>query len=103
MTNHKEIRLRQRDSEQGVAYLELWDHPHSQAPVGIQRSVDIHTLIDNYNGPRICLDLNGNGVPVGIEIVYSIEEDDEEARDHDSLAHPRAGGRRLRQHHCRVR
>ena len=72
----KKIVLRQRDSEPGAAYVELQDHPHDANQVSIARSFDVHSLIENYHGPRICIDLNANGQPIGIEILYPDEEDD---------------------------
>lgn len=76
MTTPKAIILRQYESESGAAYLELHDHPHVETPGLVKRSVDIHSLIGDYPGPRITIDFDGRGVPVGIEILYPSDEDD---------------------------
>jgi hypothetical protein len=75
MKDDKKIVLRQDESEPGAAYVELHDHPHADRPSLVARSVDIHSLIENFSGPRICVDFNHHGVAVGIEIVYPTNED----------------------------
>ena len=77
MINNKEMRLRQRAEEPGVAYLELHDHPHVLTRGLCKRTVDIHELIENYSGPRISIDFNSQGLPVGIEILYPMDDEKE--------------------------
>lgn len=76
MKHKKEMKLRQEESEPGAAYLELHAHPHVLTPGLVKRSIDIHLLVEGYNGPRLCLDLNEHGEPIGIEVVYSTGEDE---------------------------
>ena len=60
----------------GEAYVELRDFPHAN-PLGcVKKSIDIHNLIDNYYGPRLCLDFNEDGIAIGIEILYGGDDDD---------------------------
>jgi hypothetical protein len=78
MMDSKSFRLRTHEGEDGAAYLELRDHPHVLGAVDIAQSIYIHSLIPNYHGPRMVLDLDKEGRPVGIEIVYFDEENEEE-------------------------
>lgn len=76
--SEKKMILRQRQSEPGAAYLELLEHPHGSTDLMVSRSVDVHALIEDYDGPRICIDLNAKGQPVGIEILYAEEDDSDD-------------------------
>ncbi len=77
----KQMRLRQRPEEPGAAYLELHDHPHVPTRGLSQRTVDVHELIEDFSGPRISIDFNSQGLPVGIEILYPIDEEEEERKE----------------------
>jgi hypothetical protein len=78
------IRLRTHAGEDGVAYLELaaypalkaqLEHPgdpHELEAVSIARSIQIHGLIEGYNGPALCLELDKDGRAIGIEILYPL-------------------------------
>lgn len=74
MTN-KKFHLQQHP---GAAYLKLPDYPEQLAPgeIAIANSVDIHSLIEDFDGPRLCLDFDQAGRLIGIEIVYSGDEYD---------------------------
>jgi hypothetical protein len=85
--NAPHIRLSTHPGEDGAAYLELAAHPAlmslrerpelpQDGPGSIARSIDIHGMIKGYNGPRLCLDLDSDGRPIGIEIVYSFRDFD---------------------------
>lgn len=76
MDAKKQMLLRQHPGEDGAAYLELRDHPHVNSPGIAKRSIAIRGLIEGYFGPRLVLDFNGDGVPIGIEIVYPWKEDE---------------------------
>ncbi len=71
------MRLRQYPGEEGAAYLELLDHPQNLTPGIVKRSVDIHGMIEGYVGPRLALHFDGEGFPVGLEILYASEDDEE--------------------------
>ena len=56
-------------------YLELLDHPHKPIFGVAARSIDIHSLIEDYRGPRLTLDLDKDHRPIGIEIIYPTDYD----------------------------
>lgn len=69
--NNKKIVLRQYPQSADTAYVELFDHPHSAETGGIvDRTISVHEMIEDYNGPSLYLDLDRDGRPVGIEILY---------------------------------
>ncbi|MEM7517907.1 MAG: DUF2283 domain-containing protein [Planctomycetota bacterium] len=68
------MRLRTYSEDLSVAYLELADHPHRLASGIVKKTVELHLLIPNYQGPRLALDFNERGNPIGLEIIYPHEE-----------------------------
>lgn len=57
-----------------AAYLELADHPHELVSGVVKKTIRIHNLIPDYDGPGIALDFNESGKAIGIEIIYSDDE-----------------------------
>lgn len=57
-------------------YIELIDHPHALEDC-VSKSIRIHELIPDYDGPGIAIDFNKANRAIGIEILYSYEEDDD--------------------------
>lgn len=85
--NDRSVILRQYEGEKGSAYLELQDHPHAPVPgILVGRTINVHSLIEDYQGPSIFLDFNHDGVAIGIEIIYPSAEDEEDAEDATSDA-----------------
>jgi hypothetical protein len=75
MKRKRYVRLVNHDSP--IAdYLELRDHPHKPVPGCIARTVNLDVLIDDYCGPMLRLDLNKHNRPIGIEIIYSLDDED---------------------------
>jgi hypothetical protein len=72
----KVLRLRQHGDEPGTAYLELFDHPHELVCGIVAKTVSLHQLIKNYDGPAINLDFNSKGRAIGIEILYPSRDTD---------------------------
>jgi len=71
MSNQKNsIRLRSYKSSPGTAYIELIDHPMEIQSGMVNRSISIDHLIPNYDGPKLTIDFNSNGIAIGIEIIY---------------------------------
>lgn len=75
---NKGIRLRMYEESPGTAYVELWDHPHRIVGGIVKRSVELHQIVENYDGPRLTLDFDGEGRPIGIEIIYPTSYGNEE-------------------------
>lgn len=75
MSTKKLMQLVQYDDEPGAAYLQLQDHPHVNLPGNVKRTVDVHNLIDNYNGPGLFIDFNEDGIAIGIEILYGSSDE----------------------------
>jgi hypothetical protein len=71
MSNKKMV-LRSYDNDPRTVYLELVDHPHELVPGIAKRTVAIHELIPDYDGPYIALDFNDRGKAIGIEILYPL-------------------------------
>ena len=66
------FRVRVYDNCRDVAYFELPDYPRDdpQGCVGGQ-TIAIHDLLgDDYVGPKLNLDFDRDGRPVGIEVLY---------------------------------
>lgn len=76
MTKRKSLRLRQYPSNPCTAYLELLAFPEVATPGLVKRSINIHSLIEGYEGPGLCVDFDAQGVAVGIEILYPTEDDE---------------------------
>lgn len=57
------------------AYLELRAGLLPGQSGNVVRSVYIHDLIKDYNGPCILMGLNESGEPVGLEILYPFGDD----------------------------
>lgn len=73
----KFLRLRCYDGDYHQTYLELADHPHELTSCVI-RTVRIHNLIENYDGPGIAIDFDKDNRAVGIEILYPHLENEAE-------------------------
>jgi len=72
---HRKLRLR-TDNNDHTAYLELLDFPDE--PSGcVKKTVHIHPLIPDYEGPGIGIDFDERGRAIGIEILYSLSSQDE--------------------------
>ena len=74
MPENKEILLRTYPGDHTTAYLELRDHPHETTYGLVKNSIDLHQLIEDYEGPRLCLEFDAKRRPVGIEIIYAADE-----------------------------
>ena len=75
MASTKYLRLRHYDGEDAY-YLELRDHPHQLVSGVCKRTVNVHALIDEYDGPGLHLDFDENNRCIGIEILYPASDDD---------------------------
>ena len=73
----RKLRLRTYNDDHRTAYLELLDHPHQLVPGCAKRTVDIHNLIPDYEGPGLFIDFDEQGRAIGIEILYSLCSDDD--------------------------
>jgi hypothetical protein len=78
MTTKKYIRLCSYEGRNDTAYLELQDHPHELVPGIVARTLNIHELVDNYDGPRLTLEFDNENRPIGIEIIYPTQCQDDE-------------------------
>jgi hypothetical protein len=78
MNKKSRVQLKVNEGSDDVAYVELRDHPHQPTFGLVQRSVDIHQLIEGYLGPRISIEFDKMNRPIGIEIIYASEEDSED-------------------------
>jgi hypothetical protein len=80
MTTHskKYIRLRTYEDDHHQSYVELADHPHELVSHCVQRSIRVHNLIENYDGPSIVIDFDENNRAIGIEILYPYGDDKDE-------------------------
>ncbi|HEX4142841.1 MAG TPA: DUF2283 domain-containing protein [Pirellulales bacterium] len=78
MTSDKYMCLRNYDGSPDTAYLELQDHPHETKYGIVARAVDIHGLIEGYDGPRLVLEFDKLNRPIGIEIIYPSRHEDDE-------------------------
>lgn len=88
MLKRLDMRLRTHEGELGCAYLEFLDYPNDGTLPPIARTIDLHQLVDGFYGPRLALDLDKDGRPLGLEILYSCEEtdgdpDDDEAAENE--------------------
>jgi hypothetical protein len=81
MNPKKKLVLRSYENERDAAYLELADHPHQLTEGIIHKTVYVHELIPNYDGPELILGFNQAGRAIGLEILYPYEEfyDDEDS------------------------
>lgn len=73
----KAFRLWTHEGEHGVAYLELLDFPHESSSGCVKRTVNVHNLIPDYDGPGIHIDFDEQGRAIGIEILYGSDPDDD--------------------------
>jgi hypothetical protein len=79
MRPKKFIRLRAYEGCDDTAYVELQDHPHELTSGIVARTINIHDLIEDYDGPSLVLEFNKANRPIGIEILYpSQDQDDDE-------------------------
>jgi hypothetical protein len=62
------IQLRVSEGDDGVAYLQLPDHPGTLSGV-VKKTIHLGDVVDGYLGPDIHLDFDSNDVLIGIEIV----------------------------------
>jgi len=68
MAAKKKLQLRVSEDDDGVAYLQLPDHPGTLSGV-VKKTIHLRDVVDGYSGPEIHLDFDGNDVLIGIEIV----------------------------------
>ena len=67
------MRLRAYEESPTAAYVELVDYPTENQSGCVIRSVRIDQIITNYDGPKITIDFDANGIAIGIEILYPFE------------------------------
>ena len=79
MKPKKSIRLRAYEECHDTAYVELQDHPHELTGGIVARTINLHDLIDDYDGPNLVLEFNEFNRPIGIEILYPSQNQDDEA------------------------
>ncbi len=77
MPSINQILLRPYEGDEGTAYIELRDHPEELVFGLVARTVDVHNLIEGYEGPRISIAFDKDSRPVGIEIIYPSDDDQE--------------------------
>jgi hypothetical protein len=66
----KYVRLRTYEDDYHQSYVELVDHPHMLTHC-VHRTVRVHNLIEDYDGPGIAIDFDESGRAIGIEILYA--------------------------------
>jgi Fe-S-cluster containining protein len=71
------------EGDEGSAYLELLAYPEDGARPAIARTVDIHGMIPDYFGPQLALDLDNDGRPIGMKIMYPLQDVHDEEKDPD--------------------
>jgi len=74
MGSSAKFRVRHRKGSD-TYYVELRHHPHKSMPGIAKRTVSLHDLIDNYDGPSLFLDIDQHGQPIGIEVLYFRSDD----------------------------
>jgi len=78
VASRRQFHLRQPDRNPDTAYLELPDYPPGGGVGIVKRTIDVQSIVENYNGPRLSIDFDAQNRPIGIEIIYpttEIEED----------------------------
>ncbi|NNE01135.1 MAG: hypothetical protein HKN47_27790 [Pirellulaceae bacterium] len=95
MTDSEHFRVRVYNNSRTTAYFELRDFPRADPTGCVGNTISLHQLLgDDYRGPSLNLDFDHGGRPIGIEVLYSmaddeqadeIELDDEEEFDDDEL------------------
>jgi hypothetical protein len=82
MTNSEKkfISLRTQVGDYHTAYLELVDHPHEVVAGCVKKTIRVHNLIEGYKGPGIGIDFDEEGRAIGIEILYSYADEDDELK-----------------------
>lgn len=63
------IKLKVSKDDPDVAYLKLPEHPGSGKYGIVSKQIRLLELIEEYKGPDIYLDIDKNGVLIGIEIL----------------------------------
>lgn len=76
-STEKTIQLRTYPGDYHQAYVELADHPHKEVSGCVKKTIRVHNLIDGYDGPGIGIDFDEKGKAIGIEILYSYDDEDE--------------------------
>lgn len=74
----KRIVLRASQSDYHQAYVELVDHPH-QLTECVHKTIRIQDLVEGYIGPGIAIDFDASNRPIGIEILYSYDDCEDES------------------------
>ncbi len=72
----RELRLRTYNNDR-TAYLELLDFPRESPSGCVKKTVRVHTLIPDFDGPGIGIDFDEQGLAIGIEILYSLASEDD--------------------------
>ncbi|MHC2067359.1 DUF2283 domain-containing protein [Bremerella sp. T1] len=70
----KYLQLRTHEEGLSAAYLELADHPHELVSGLVKKTVQVHQLIPEYDGPGLAIDFDAEGKAIGIEILYPHDE-----------------------------
>lgn len=76
MPNSDHFRVRVHNNSCDTAYFELRDFPRDNSRGCVARTLMLHQLIDDYDGPSLILDFDHSGRPIGIEVLYGSGEDD---------------------------
>jgi hypothetical protein len=74
----KFVRLRIYNENYHTTYVELADHPHESVFGCVRRSVNIHNLVEDYDGPAITIDFDEKNRAIGIEILYPYTDEEAE-------------------------
>jgi hypothetical protein len=75
----KKIRVKLIGADAHTAYVALPGYPETIESGFVERTIVLHEIIE-YSGPRVHLDFNKGGVLIGIEILASMGEGDEDER-----------------------
>lgn len=65
----RKIRVKVSGDESATAYIALPGHHGVPKPGIVSKSIRLEDLIKDFNGPRVVLDFNNEGLLIGIEIL----------------------------------
>ncbi|TWU14016.1 hypothetical protein CA54_28580 [Symmachiella macrocystis] len=72
MSNQR-IKFSSGQDEARSAYVTLPDN--LETPGSVSKTIGLHEIIDDYQGPLVYLDFDGDKRLVGIEILLSVDDD----------------------------
>ena len=75
--NSTTFHVRVYDNSRDTAYFELRDFPRDNPRGCVAKTVMLHQLIDDYDGPSLILDFDHVGRPIGIEVLYPSDDADD--------------------------